>query len=153
MILLDFYLTHYKVYIHKPCINTHRQKTAPFDITHAIIFSDLQTPRLYQGSAEHCEVDCNCNIICLLHPSHIIHNCNQSVVAIVPDLNIFVWSITILISFREELWYNSFLLHSSYFYNSMEPRFHIFGLLQDSRLRHKKFHRWVHCIVTTKIWC
>ena len=95
VILFGFYSTHYKVYIHITCINTQWQTTAPFDITYVISSSDCQTPRLYQGSADHCEVDRNSDIICLLRPSHIIHYFNQSVLAIVPDLNVLVWSITI----------------------------------------------------------
>ena len=90
VILFDFYSNHYKFYIHLPCINTQRQTTEPFDITHVISFSDRQTLRLYQGLADHCEGDRNFNIMCLIHPSHTIHYCNQSVLVIVPDLNIFV---------------------------------------------------------------
>ena len=52
-------------------------------------------PRLYQGSANHCEGDYNSNIIFLLQVSHTIHYCNQSVLAIVPDMNKFVFIITI----------------------------------------------------------
>ena len=42
-----------------------------------------------------CEGDRNSNIIHLLQPSQKIHYFNQSVLAIVPDLNIFIWSIAI----------------------------------------------------------
>ena len=54
-----------------------------------------RTPRLYQGSANHCEVDCNYIMVRLLQPSKTINYCNQSVLEILPDLNILVWSITI----------------------------------------------------------
>ena len=84
------YSTHYKFYIHLPYINTQRQTTATFDITHVISFSNLQTLTLYQGSADLCEGDSNSDIIRLLQPSQTIHYCNQSVEAFVPDQNIFV---------------------------------------------------------------
>ena len=80
----------YKVFIYLPCINTQQQTTATFYITHVISSSDHQTPRLYQGSANPCEGYRNSNIISLLQPSQTIHYCNQSVLAIVPDLNIFI---------------------------------------------------------------
>ena len=95
VISFGFYSNRYKVYIYITCINIQQQTTAPFDITHVISYSNHQTPRLYQGSADHCEGDHNYNIICLLQLSKTIHYCTQSVLAIVPDLNIFVWSITI----------------------------------------------------------
>ena len=96
VILFGFNSTHYKVYIHIPCINTHQRTTAPFYITHIISYIDHWTPRLFQGSADHSEEDHNSDIICLLQTYQSIHNCNQSVLAIVLDLNIFVWSIAIL---------------------------------------------------------
>ena len=79
VISFGFYSTHYKVYIHIPWINTQRQKTAPFEITHIISFSNLQTPTLYQGSADFCERYSNSDIIRLPQPSQTIHYCNQSV--------------------------------------------------------------------------
>ena len=66
VILFGFYSHHYKFYIHIPCINTKLLTTAPFDISYIISSSDRQTPRLYQGSADRCEVDRNSDIICLL---------------------------------------------------------------------------------------
>ena len=55
----------------------------------------------------------------LLHPSQIIHYCNQSVLVIVPDLNIYSFELLqSFISFREVPWYSSFLLRASYLYNS-----------------------------------
>ena len=95
VILFGSYSTHYKVYIHLPCINPHRRTTAPFYVTHIISYINHQTPILYHGSAGCCEGDRNFNIICLLQQSQTIHYINQSLLAIVPDLNIFVWSITI----------------------------------------------------------
>ena len=76
-------------------MNTQRQTTAQFDINHVILLSDHQTPRLYQGLKYCCEGDCTANIICLIQPFQTIHYCNQLVLNIVPDLNIFIWSITI----------------------------------------------------------
>ena len=74
---------------------------------------------MYQGPADHCEGDCNPDVIFLLQPYLTIHYCNQSVLVIVPDLNIFVWVITTFISFWEAPWYSTFILHASYLYNSM----------------------------------
>ena len=91
-----FYSTNYKVYIHLTCINTQQRTTSPFDITYVISSSDRQTLRLYQGSADCCEGYRNPDIIRLLQPSQTINYCNQSVLGIVPYLNIFVFSITIL---------------------------------------------------------
>ena len=89
VISFGFYSTHYKVYIHLPCINTQRKTTEPFDMTHVISSSDHQTPILYQGPANRCEWYRNHDIICLLQLSQIIHYCNQSELEIVPDLHIF----------------------------------------------------------------
>ena len=47
-----FYSTHYKVYTHRPCINTHQRTTAPFDINYVISSSDCQTPRLVKLNVE-----------------------------------------------------------------------------------------------------
>ena len=94
VILFVFYSTHYKPYIHLHCINKQRLTTEPFGITHITLSSDCQTPKLYQGSANCCMVDWNPNIIHLLQPYKTIHYCNQLVLAIVPDPNIFIWSIT-----------------------------------------------------------
>ena len=105
VILFGFYSTRYKVYIHLPCINTQRRRAAPFTITPIISSSDHQTAGMYQVSAHSCEGDHNSSIICLLQPSHTIRYYNQSVLVIFPYLNIFVFSITVLISFREVPWY------------------------------------------------
>ena len=96
VISFEFYWTHYKVYIHLPFINTQRWTTAPFPITNFISSIGHITQILYQGSVNCCEGYDNFNIISLLHPSQKSYYCIQSVLAIVPDLNIFVWSITIL---------------------------------------------------------
>ena len=93
VISFDFYSTHYKVYIHLPYIITQRRTTAPLNNTHVISSSACPTPKLYQGSADCCEGYRNLDIISLLYPSQIIHYCNQSVLAIGPDMNVLVWSI------------------------------------------------------------
>ena len=128
----------YKVFIYLPFINTQRQTTAPFDITHVISSSDHRAPRLYQGLSDRCEGYRNSNIIPLLQPSQTIHYCNQSVLEIVPDLNIFVFCITIfdLISRSAQF----FLLCASYLYNPTGLRFYIFGSLPDSHLRYCRCH-------------
>ena len=95
-ILFGLYSTNYKVYFRLSCINTKWRTTAPFELTHVISSSDRQITRLYQGSDNRCEGDRNSNIIYLLQPSKTINYCNQSVLVIVPDLNIFVWTITIV---------------------------------------------------------
>ena len=124
MILFSFYSTHFKVYIHLPCINSQRQKTASFDDTPVILSSDCYNTGLYQGSADCCEGFRNSDIIRMLQQSQTIHYCNQSVLAIVPDLNIFIFSITIidLISRSTIIWFS--LIVASYLYNSMELRFY-----------------------------
>ena len=118
VVSFDSYSIHFKVYIHLPFIKTQRQTTVPFDSTHFISSSNRQTPRLYQGSADCCEEDRNSNIIFLLQKSQTIQYFNQSVLAISPDLNIFVWSIMIFDLIFEAPLYRSFLLRASYLYNS-----------------------------------
>ena len=105
VISFSFYSTRFKVYIHLPSIKTQQQTTAPFEKTPVISSSDHRNTGLYQGSSDCCEGDLNSNIIRLIHKSQAIHYCNQSFLATFPDLNIFVFSITILISFREAPWY------------------------------------------------
>ena len=85
-----------KVNTYLPWINTQRQATSPFYDTLVISYSNHQKTGLYQGSANRCEGDRNSNLIRLLQQSQTIHYCNQSVLYIVPDLNIFVFSITIV---------------------------------------------------------
>ena len=96
VIYFYFYSAHYKVYIHLPCINTQQQTTYSFDITSIISSSNRQTSRLYKGSANCCEGDRNSDIFRLLQPYQTIHYCNQSMFVIVPDLNMFGRSITII---------------------------------------------------------
>ena len=113
VIFFGFYSNHYKVYIHLNCINTQQGITVQFNITHVISCSNRQTTRPYQGSSDSCEGYRNSGIICLLQPSQTIHYCNQSVLAIVSDLNILLWSITIfdlilgsaLVQFFSITWY------------------------------------------------
>ena len=126
VILFGFYSTHFRVYIHLPFINTQRQTTTSFDNTPVISSSDHQTTGRYQGSADCCEGRRNSNIIRLIWQSQTIHYCNQSVLAIFPDLNIFVFSFKIfdLISRSDMVRFS--LLHASYLYNSKVIRFYIF---------------------------
>ena len=84
-----------KVYIYLPWINTQRQTISPFDNTPVISYSDHQKTGIYQGSADFCEGGLNFDLIRLLQQSQSTHYCNQSVLVIVPDLNISVFSITI----------------------------------------------------------
>ena len=74
---------------------TQQQETAPFDDTPVISSSDHQKTVLYQGSDDSCDGYCNCGLIRLLQKSQAIHYCNQSVLAVFPDLNISVFIITI----------------------------------------------------------
>ena len=85
----------YKVYIYLPCMKTQQWTTAQFDVTPVISSSNHQTTGLYQGSVNSCEGYRNFNIISLIHQYQTICYCNQSVLEIVPDLKIFVVSITI----------------------------------------------------------
>ena len=151
VISFGFYSTYYKFYIHLPSINTQRWTTAPFNTTDVISSSNRRTLILYQASDDCCEWDCNSDIIRLLQPSLTINYCKQSVLAIVTDLNMFVWSIKIFISFREAPWYSSFLLRARYLYNSTGLRFYIFGLLPESHLCDRHSHGWAQYIATTKI--
>ena len=128
VILFGFYSTHYKVYIHLPCINTHQQTTAPFNYTPIISSRYHQTIVLYQGSSHHCEGDHKFDIIMLFHPSHKMHYCNQSVLGIVLDLNIFIFSIMIFdLIFRSAL-IRMCLLCVRHLYISKGLRFYIFCL-------------------------
>ena len=123
MISFHSYSTYYKVYICILCIITQRQTKPPINSNHAILSSDCQTPTLYQGSAHHCEKDCNSNIMRLLHPSQAIYYCNQSGLAIVPDLTIFVFSITIFGLILRRTLVRFSLLREIYLYNLMSLTF------------------------------
>ena len=116
----------YKVYIYLPSINTQRQKTAPFDETSVISSRHHLTTGIYQGSADLCEGDRNSDIIRLLQKYQEIHYCNQSVLAIFPDLNIFIFSITIFDIIPISALVRFSLLRASYLYNSTELRFYIY---------------------------
>ena len=94
-ILFDFYSAHYKVFVCLLCINKQRGTTAPLDSTHILSSRNCRTTKLYQGSVDRCKGDRNSDVIRLLQPYLTIHHFNQSVLAIVPDLNIFVFSIKI----------------------------------------------------------
>ena len=115
-----------KVCIYLPCINTQRQKTAPFDETSVVSSSNHQKTGLYQGSDDRIEGDQNSYIICLLRKSQAIHYCNQSVLAIFPDLNIFIFSITIIGIILRSALVRFSLLRASYLYNSTGLRLNIF---------------------------
>ena len=107
----------YEVYICLPIIKTKRQTTAPFKDTTIISSSDHQKKGLYQGSADRCEGDRNSDIIRLIYQSQAIHYCNQSVLAIVPDLNIFIFIITIFDLILISALVRFSLLSASYLYN------------------------------------
>ena len=151
MIKFYFYSTHYKVYIYLPCINTHRLTTWPFNSTHVLSSRDRQMPILYHGSADCCEGNCKSDVIRLIQPSLTIHYCNQLVLAIVPDLNIFIEVLwfwphfdkrpgTVLIYYVLAICITGWVL-----------RLYNFGSLADSSLCDHHYHMWVHCIVTAKI--
>ena len=55
-----------------------------------------QNTGLYQGSSDRCEVYRNSDLIRLLQKYQAIRYCNHSVLEILPDLNIFVFSIKIV---------------------------------------------------------
>ena len=118
----------YNVYIYLPSINTQRQTTSPFDDTPVISSSYHQTTGLYQGSADRYEGDRNSDIIRLLQQYHTIHYCNQSVLEIVPDLKIFVFSITIVNLISISALVRLSLLCASYLHNWMGLRFYIYFL-------------------------
>ena len=104
-----FFLTCYKFCIYFSCINTHRQTIAPFNINHFYSSSDCHTRGRYQVSANHYWGYRNSDVIHLLQPFLTIHYCNQSVLAIVPDLNIVVWSINSLSCFKK--WPGTLLIY------------------------------------------
>ena len=117
-----------------PCINTQRRTTAPSNDTSIISSRDHQKTGLYQGSADRCEGDRKYDLIYFLQQSQAIHYFNQSVLAIVPDLNIFLFGITIVdFILRSALvWFS--LLRAIYLYKSTGLRFYIFCSETASRL-------------------
>ena len=141
----------YKVYIYLPSINTQQQTTAPFYDTPVISYIHHQTAGLYRGSANRCEGDLNSDIILLLQQYQTIHYCNQSVLSIVPDLNIFLFSITIFDLISRGALVRFSLLRASYLYKSTELRLYIFFSWPASRLSDSHCHGWVYYIDTTYI--
>ena len=134
VILFGFYSTNFKVYIHLPCINTQQQTTAPFDDTPVILSIYRQKKGLYNGSDNFCEGDHNLYIICLLHQSQTIHYYNQSVLAIVPDMKIFVFSITYFDLISRSAMIGFSLICASYLYKLTGLRFCIYCLKPASHL-------------------
>ena len=96
MILFCFYSIHFKVYIYLPCINTQQRTAAPFDGTSFVSSSNHLNTGLYQGSVNRCGGYCSSDLICPIQQSQAIHYCKKSVLAVVPYLIIFVFSITII---------------------------------------------------------
>ena len=92
LFLIQFILN---VDIYLPCINTQRRTTATFDKNPSISSSDHKNTELYLRSPDRFEGDSNNDLICLILKYQSIHYCNQSVLAIVADLNILVFSIII----------------------------------------------------------
>ena len=152
MISFGFYSTCYKVYIYLPCINTHRQIISLFNINHFDSSSEYQTPILCQVWANYCGGYRNSDVFYLLQRYLTIHYCNQSVLAIFPDLNIVVWSITFIFSFQEVPWYITYLLSANYFYTLTRTKFLQCGFVTRLVSLWSPFHRWVQCIFNTKIW-
>ena len=140
MILFGSYSTNFKFYIHLPCISTQQQLTSPFDDTPVILSSDCQKTGLYQGSADCCEGYHNLDIIRLLQQSQTIYYCNQSVLAIVPDLKIFVFSISIIDLISRSTMIGSSLLCARYLYNSTGIRIYIDFFKSASRLSDRHCH-------------
>ena len=140
----------YKIYIYLTCINTQQWTTEPLNDTPVISSSDHQTEGMYQGSADCCEGDRNSDIIRLLQQSQAIHYCNQSVLAIVSDLNILVFSITIFDLISRSALVRFSLLRASYLYNSTGLRF--YSCLEPASHSHDRHcYGWFYYIVTTKI--
>ena len=148
---LVFNSTRFKFYIHLPSINTQRQTTAPFDNTPIISSSNHQTTWLYQRLANCCEEDRNSDIIRLLQPYQAISYCNKSVLVIVTDLNIFVFSIKIFDIISRSALVRFSLLRGRNLHNLTGLRFYIFFSLPSSCLGYRHSHMWVHFIHTKKI--
>ena len=116
----------YKVFIYLLNINTQWRTTATFNDTPIISYSDHRKTGLYQGSSERREGYQNFGIISLLQPAQVIHYCNQSVLAIVTNLKISVFSIMIFDLISRSALVRFILLCASSFYNSTGLRFYIF---------------------------
>ena len=128
VISFSFYSTHFKVYIRLPYINTQLITTEPFNNTLVISSSDRQTTGPYQGPAYCCEGDHKSGIILLLHQYQKINYCSESVLAIVLDLNILVFSIRIFELIPRSTLVRFSLLRAIYLYNSSGLRLYIFCL-------------------------
>ena len=61
-----------------------------------IILRPTKIQDFMKGSANRCEGYCNSDLFCLLRKSQAIQYCNQSVLLIVPDQNIFLFGIMIV---------------------------------------------------------
>ena len=129
-----------KVCIYLPCINTQKLATAPFEDTSVILYSNHQKTGLYQGSADLFEGDRNSDLISLLQKYQAIHYCNQSALAIVPDLNISLFSITIVDLISRSVLVRFSLLRARYLYNQTGIRFYIFCLEPASRICDRHCH-------------
>ena len=126
MISFSFYLVHFEgFYIFTPHQHTAMKKSS-FNNTSVISSSDHQKTGLHLGSANRCERDFNLNIISLLQQSYTIHYFNQSVLAIVPELIIFVFSNMIIDHILRSALVRFSLLCESYLYNLTWLRFYIF---------------------------
>ena len=96
MISFIFYSIHFEgLYIFIMHQHTATSNSTIWKIP-VISSSNHQKTGLYQGSADSFEGDRNFDLISLLQKYQEIHYCNQSVLAVFPDLNIFVFSITIV---------------------------------------------------------
>ena len=134
VILFGFYSYHFKFYIHLPCIKTQQQTTEPFKDTPVISSSDLQMTVMYQGSEDCCEGYRKSDIIDFLKKYQETHYCNQSVLAIFSELNLFVFGISIFDLISRIALVRFSLLHASYLYNLTGLRFYIFYSQPESRL-------------------
>ena len=142
---------HFEGLLYLPCISKHRWTTETFDKTTVISSSVHQKIGLSQGSADRCEGDRNSDLIRLLRKYQAIHYCNQSVLAIFPELNIFVFIIAIVDIISRIALVQVSLLRASYLYNSTGLRFYILFSEPASHLCDSHRHGWVHYIDTRKI--
>ena len=143
MILFDFYSTRNKVYIHLSCIIAQQKTLSQFESTLVLSSCNLRTSIMYQGSDVHCNRDHNSFLICLLQPYLKFVSCNISVLVIVPNLNILVWSIKMFFLILRNVLAIFISWQRLWFYNfRSSPDLHLWDL---------HCHKRVHYIVTTKI--
>ena len=109
-------------------------------------------PILYQDSTGCCEVDHNSDGIHILQPSLTIHYCKPSVLELSQTWTYLFEVLQFLYHFKIRSGTVLFYYMLAICITQQGLRFYNFGSLPDSRLRDFHFHRWVHCIVTTKIW-